>query len=123
MSKLTFNTATINGATYATADFVYGHGQYQEQGWDAINNTADGVNRRDRITVRGIGRMLIYGNKVAIAHPATVPCLSYTISMSGPSGSNSITRTGVVTNAVYRDSQQATEITFEADPIPPASTT
>lgn len=119
MSKLTFDSATINGTAVAASDFVYGNGEFEEYGWDAENNTANGFHHIDRITRRGRGRMVLYGNKTDLVHPTTIPSLSYAIVMTSTTG-ESITRSGAC-RAVYRDSAQNTEIQFDTDPVPPAT--
>lgn len=121
MSKFTFSSAVIGSITITTAEFDYGYGEFHEQGWDAENITADAVHHFDRITKEGVGQMVLYGNRTSLAYPASLPSLSYTITLTSTNGT-SITRTGVVTSAVYDDSRQNTVIQFSTDPTPPAST-
>lgn len=119
----TFNSCTIGSTAVTTAEFVYGYGQFIEEGFDAENSTADGVHRYDRITVKGEGKMTLYGNRTSLASPATIPSLSHAIELNstGTGGGVDIVRTGVVTDALYDDSKQNTVVTFVTDPIPPAS--
>ena len=120
MSKFAFSSATIGSTTIADTDFVYGPGQFSEEGWDAENNTADGLNRRDRITQYGQGRMLVYGNLVSVATPASIPSLGVAITMLSEDGRD-ISETGVVVSATYIDSKKATDIVFDTNPKPPAT--
>ena len=98
MSKFTFSSANVQGTAIATSDFVYGYGEFYEEGWDAENITADAKHHYDRITKEGNGRMVLYGNQVALGHPASIPSLSSTITMTSSNGT-SITRTGVIVSA------------------------
>ena len=120
MSKFTFSSATIGSTSVPNSEFVYGYGEFYEEGWDAENITADSVHHYDRITKEGRGQMVLYGNKTSLAYPSTLPSMSYTIALTSSDGT-SITRSGAVEAADYDDSRQSTVIQFRTDPIPPAT--
>jgi len=118
MSVFTFSTARIGSTDIANTDFVYGKGVYDETGLDAENTTADGWKHHDRMTKYGNGRMVLYGNKISLATPDSLPALSYAIVMTSSNGTI-ITRTGVVTRATFTEASQSTTIDFSTDPYPP----
>jgi len=120
MSKFTFSSATIGSTNIANSEFVYGFGEFHEEGWDAENTTANGIHHYDRITKEGRGQMVLYGNKVSLAEPTSYPSLSYIITLTSSNGT-SISRTGVVILARYDDARQNTVIQFRTDPIPPST--
>jgi hypothetical protein len=115
-STLTFTSAVLGGLTIAAADMVYGSGEWNEEGWDSNNDTANGMHRIDRITKYGRGKVVVYGNKTAYAHQGTLPTLGYAISMAS-AGKSKTGDTGAIIRAVYSDENKNTTIDFLTNPV------
>ena len=119
-SRFAFSTATIGSTSITNDEFVYGAGVLDESGWDVINTTADATNHRDRITKYGRGQMVLYGNRVSLAHPTSLPSLSFVIDLASANGATK-NRKGVIRRALYSDAKQNTTIDFITDPVPPTT--